>query len=455
MIRLKVLLAWLPVLLALGWFALRGPLRARTDYVNDFASPYVSARLWMAHQNPYALSAFFPTWHAAGAPLGPVYANPSNIRSVYPPSSIVAVIPFALLPWPVASKALILVSVALYLTALVLLASFVPGDWSQPFKPLFLTFGLALAPVHSAIHVSNVACLAASLLFIAIYLILRPPAFSDRNPAATAFVAALIAYSLCLKPTLAPFILIYLLWARLWRTLSITLILGSMLCAISIFPLLQQRHDWLIDLRNNINFGHTSGSVDVTPANLARFDRLDLQVPLYALTQSRTADLLLAVLITATLLALWFRIPTAAPRVPDRVPNSVIDTDEHLLRIAALFIIAILPFYQRFYSAILLLIPLLWSFRQLLRPLQPTGSRIILITAQATFAIAALFLVNTEVLIQQTPLVPAGAHNLPLVANAFLGPHLNWLLLCLSCLLLAALSAESRTKRAPNQPPQL
>ncbi len=181
MIRLKVLLAWLPVLLAAGWFTLRGPLRARTDYVNDFASPYVSARLWMAHQNPYALSAFFPTWHAAGAPLGTVYANPSNIRSVYPPPSIVAVIPFALLPWPVASKALILLSVALYVTALILLASFVPGDWSHPLKPLFLTFGLALAPVHSAIHVSNVACLAASLLFIAIYLILRLPAFSDRN----------------------------------------------------------------------------------------------------------------------------------------------------------------------------------------------------------------------------------------------------------------------------------
>lgn len=455
MIRLKVLLAWLPVLLAAGWFALRGPLRTRTDYVNDFASPYVSARLWMAHQNPYAVSAFFPTWHAAGAPLGPVYANPSNIRSVYPPSSIVALIPFALLPWPVASKALLLLSVALYLTALILLASFVPGDWSQPVKPLFLTFGLALAPVHSTIHVSNVACLAASLLFIAIYLILHTPTFSDRNPAATAFVAALIAYSLCLKPTLAPLILVYLLWARLWRTLVITLYYGMALSAFSLYPLFRQGQAWLIDLRNNITFGHTSGSVDVTPANLARFDRLDLQVPLYALTQSRTAAFLLAFLITAILLALWFRIPTAVPRVPGRVPGRVIDTDEHLLRIATLFVLGILPFYQRFYSAILLLIPLLWSFRQLSRPPEPARRRIIRITAQATFAIAALFLVNTEVLIQKTRFVPAGAHNLPLVANAFLGPHLNWLLLCLGCLLVAALSAESRPKPALNQPPQL
>src|SRR5580704_17338693 len=110
MIRLKVLLAWLVVLLAAGEFALRGPLRARADYVNDFTSPYVSARLWMAHQNPYSLAAFFPTWRADGAPLGPVYASPSNVRSIYPPSSIVALVPFALLPWPLASKALILLT---------------------------------------------------------------------------------------------------------------------------------------------------------------------------------------------------------------------------------------------------------------------------------------------------------------------------------------------------------
>ncbi len=219
------------------------------------------------------------------------------------------------------------------------------------------------------------------------------------------------------------------------------------LSAVSLYPLFQLGQDWLIDLRNNINFGSTSGSVDVTPANLARFDRLDLQVPLYALTESRTAAFLLAVLIVIVLLTLWFRTPTAAPRV--------IDTDEHLLRVATLFIIGILPFYQRFYSAILLLIPVLWAFRQLSRPSEPACSRIIRIMAHATLAIATLFLVNTEVLIQQTPLVPGGSYNLPFIANAFLGPHLCWLLLCLACLLLAALSAESHQKLAPNQPSQL
>ena len=447
MIRLKVLLAWLVVLLAAGEFALRGPLRARGDYVNDFASPYVSARLWMAHQNPYSLAAFFPTWRAAGAPLGPVYASPSNVRSIYPPSSIVALVPFALLPWPLASKALILLTTLFYGTALALLASLAPGDWRHPPKPLFLAFGLALAPAHSAIHVSNVGCMAASLLFIAIYLILRQPAFSDRNPAAIASVAVLIAYSLCLKLTLAPVILIYLLWARLWRTLAVTLAFTITLSAISLYPLLQRGQDWLIDFRNNINFDFTRGAVDVAPANLARFDRIDLQLPLYALTESRTAASLLAALIAASLLILWFKIPKAAPPVHTH--------DEHLLRIATLFLIGMYPVYQRFYSAMLLLIPVLWALRLLSRPPEPDSSRIIRWTAKATLAIAALFLVNSEVLLQQTSLVPAGSYNLPLIANAFLGPHLCWILLCLGCLLLATLSAESHPKRAPNLPSQL
>ena len=204
MIRLKVLLAWLPVLLAAGWFAIRGPLRARTDYVNDFASPYVSARLWMAHQNPYALSAFFPTWHAAGAPLGSVYANPSNIRSVYPPSSIVAVIPFALLPWPVASKALLLLSAGLYATALILLASFVPGDWSQTPQTSLPHIRSRSRP-GSLRHPRLERRLPRRQPSLHRHLPhTASPGVLDRNSATTAFIAALIAYSLCLNPPSRP-----------------------------------------------------------------------------------------------------------------------------------------------------------------------------------------------------------------------------------------------------------
>ena len=68
-IKLKTtaLLAWMAVLLTAGLFLFRGPLRADSGYVNDFAAPYTATRLWLQHRNPYDSTAFFPTWHDAGA----------------------------------------------------------------------------------------------------------------------------------------------------------------------------------------------------------------------------------------------------------------------------------------------------------------------------------------------------------------------------------------------------
>ncbi len=175
-IKLKTtaLLAWIAVLLASGLFLLRGPLRANSGYVNDFAAPYTATRLWLQHRNPYDATAFFPTWHDAGAPTGKVAGNPSGTHPVYPPPTLVVLIPFALLPWPIAVKALTVLSVALYIAVIPLLASFLPGTWRDPIKPAFLAFGLALAPTHSGLHVTNVACLAASLLFLSHLLLAKP-----------------------------------------------------------------------------------------------------------------------------------------------------------------------------------------------------------------------------------------------------------------------------------------
>jgi hypothetical protein len=152
------LLAWFAVFLASGLFLLRGPFRASGDYVNDFAAPYTATRLWLQHRNPYDANAFFPTWHDAGAPKGKVAGNPSGTHPVYPPPTLAILIPFALLPWAIAVKTLTLLSATLDLVVLTMFASFLHGTWRDPVRPAFLAFGLALAPTHSGLHVSNVAC---------------------------------------------------------------------------------------------------------------------------------------------------------------------------------------------------------------------------------------------------------------------------------------------------------
>jgi hypothetical protein len=342
----------------------------------------------------------------------------------------VAIIPFALLSWPFASKALIAVSTILYLAALFRLTSFVPGTWRDPAKPFFLAFGLALAPVHSALHVTNVACLAASLIFLSISWLLEQASPERR---AQLLPAVCIAFAICLKPTLGLLVLPYLLWARAWRTLAATLAAVAVVASISVFPLLKMGSDWRADLSNNITFVFTNGTADLSPQNHSRFDRIDLQLPVYTVIPSRTVAAVVAALASGCLLLLWFKVGRSV---------STASFDERLLRVSALLLIGLLPFYQRFYSAMFVLLPALWAFCNLSRPHLRNRAR-------WTLVLCAIFLVNTKVLEQNSGVFAAVGRHLPFLADTILAPHLCWLLLLLASVLLLNLrQGESEVRTA-------
>ncbi len=428
-IKLKTtaLLAWMAVLLTAGLFLFRGPLRADSGYVNDFAAPYTATRLWLQHRNPYDSTAFFPTWHDAGAPKGKVAGNPSGTHPVYPPPTLVVLIPFALLSWPLAVKTLTLLSAALYIAALPLLASFLPGTWRDPIKPAFLAFGLALAPTHSGLHVTNLACLAATLLFLAIYFLL------SRDRRTNLPTIACLTLSICLKPTLGLLLIPYLLWTRAWRTLAATVAISATITAASLYPLLSLGSVWLSSLRENIAVVFTNGgAADVSEQSLTRFDRIDMQLPLYALLHSRTAASVLATLIAAILLSFWFK---SSPTKQDHpLPGAALD--QHILQIAALLVIGLIPFYQRYYSAMIVLLPVLWAFRTLSQPTCRIASRLVL-------ALSSIFLINTEAFFARSLQLPSLTTHFPLLTNRVLGPHLCWLLLSLAIILLTTSRRET------------
>ena len=415
-IRTIPIRTWLVLLLAAAYFLIHGPIHASSNYANDFAAPYTSARLWLQHQNPYDASRFMTTWQAAGAPLlkpggsEPVYANPSSTHSVYPPPSIVVLAPFALLSWPTAWAMLTILSTVLYVLALLFLTRLVPGTWQQLYKPAFLTIGLLFAPSLSALHVSNVTSLSATLLLFAVYLIVDDSKPMDRS----IIIAVLLALSLSLKPTLAPFILLYLVITKRWRIVTITL--GLLATLTATFQLLQPNLNWLTSLRSNIDFLFHAGVADLAERNLARSDRIDLQLPAYTLTHSRTAATLIAAVVTLILLALWFRFSLQSDPIPDH----------RILLLSTLLTLGLLPFYQRFYSAIVLLLPVLWALRNLNTPATKKYARWI-------FALCSVFLVNTSVVPRLYGVLSDPNHPL---TEIFLTPHLCWLLLALPLLLL-------------------
>jgi len=326
----------------------------------------------------------------------------------------------AVLPWTTAVHTLLFLSAAAYIIALFQFATLLPGTWRTPQRPFFLAFGLAFAPAQSSLHVSNVACLSASLLFLALYRLLAKP----RDP--DLLVTLCVTLSICLKPTIGLFILPWLL-IRARRTLIATLVASTLLTAIALYPLLQLGHTWFTSLRQNLAFLSTNGgATDLSTLNHNRFDRIDFQQPLFALTHNRTAASFLAVLIAAGLLIAWLFVQRK-----HRVDHQ---TDYQLLSISTLLVIGLLPIYQRYYVAILLIPAILWAFRNLTTPI-----------ARWVLTLSAVFLLNTEALLRTTHIDDTLSRRLPTLTEGVLGPHLCWIILLLACLLLVALYRQPST----------
>jgi hypothetical protein len=207
--------------------------------------------------------------------------------------------------------------------------------------------------------------------------------------------------------------------------LASTLAASALITCIALYPLRQLSPVWFSSLKENLAFLSTNGgTADVSPLNRNRFDRIDLQQPLFALTHSRASASPLAGIIAAILLISWF---IAFPRdFSNREPSS------QLLGISTLLVIGLLPVYQRYYTAILLVPAILWAFRNLSQN-----------TARWTLALSAVFLINTEALLRTTGIDDALVHHLPTLTEAVLGPHLCWLVLALACILLLALRRPS------------
>jgi hypothetical protein len=285
----------------------------------------------------------------------------------------------------------------------------------------------ALCSCAIGVTLSNVACLSASLLFLAAYLCLSPatarPVTSTLSPR-TLGIACLITLSLCLKPTLAPAILIYLLVRRLWISLALTIALGSL--SAGVYFLLKPDSAWFTTLRANIDFLFIFGVASLQAQNLTRSDLLDLQLPAFLLTHNTAAATGIAMLVTIALGVLWFR----------KAEYFSPTLDGQLLNLSTLLVLGLLPFYQRFYSATLLLLPVLWALRNLALP-----------RARWSLALCCVFLVNTSVLPRLLNVHLSSTNLSSRLPDALITAHLNWIILALVLLLLQPIGSMPGTKR--------
>jgi hypothetical protein len=144
----------------------------------------------------------------------------------------------------------------------------------------------------------------------------------------------------------APIILYYLLRRR-WRAAVWSAAMFSLLTLISMTRLQAAGVVWAGDWLTNIQQSSTAGGPnDFTPPNNTRDHLLNLQLPFYAITESRAIANALAWSVTALLVAALVALRSR---------------DDELLQLAIVLILVLLPIYHRYYDAIVLIVALTWS----------------------------------------------------------------------------------------------
>ena len=419
------------LLLAIGEFSFRGPVRAfHQSNFNDFISPFIQTNVWLSGEDPYDPQVFARFWPPEAKPPDFVRRESRDgslparrgIPSPYPPTAFPLLTPFALLHWFVAIRLWILATLAAFgivVYNLIVLAKIQPADR----KTIFVVIAaLMLAPFHTVIAVSNIVLVVYALGFLAV---MRTE--QQRYISSGFFLAAAIG----LKPTAALCFLIYCAFRRrgAWRVVPPTLAGCFVLFSLADGRMLVAGAHWVGSYLLNTHRMFAAGAInDYDSANPARFDLLNLQLAFFPLFRSRLGANVFAWLVACMGFGCWI----------SSLRQRMLKTDE-LLNLAILATITLLPFYHRFTDGCILLPAVVWSIRELGR------SRTFI--ARAILALAVPFLVPGAAALQS--FVSSNARIGILAQNwwwqSFIAPYQVWLILAISVLLLFAQQGTSNS----------
>ena len=314
----------------------------------DFDEIYFGSRCAMHHQDPYLPSIAFREAAAEGARLpksllGARETFTSVAVDVYPPTSLLLVAPFAILPWGVAQTLWTAFTALSLVLAFTLMADFC----SEAPPTLYLCLaGFALANSEILLLFGNSAGVAASFCLIAVWCFLK-----ERY---VWIGVLLLAISLVLKPQDAGFVWLYFLLAgptlrkRALQTLGVVGIL-AVCAALWIAP---SSPNWIHELQSNVHLVWAPGSLnDPGPSALSARSPggiINLQSSLSYLWNNPRFYNPLAYFIGFGLILVW----ALAVLRKRSAPHS------SQFALAAIAILMFLPTYHRTYDAKLLVLTL-------------------------------------------------------------------------------------------------
>jgi hypothetical protein len=322
----------------------RGPFRRATYYKgwSDVLPMYVQTKAWIAGMDPYSEASRLAVWPKevyAPHPISLEYLfERASAPTPYPVFSYVPLVPFAILPWPIANASVLLLDFVLFFTVLRTLAhlSHVAGLR----RIVWFTAALGFEPFYAGMDSNNIAVLAVECSLLAL---------GTARLSRDALTAFLLAFSIALKPQIGFCFLVYFVVCRYWRVVAQSVAVLSAATALAVLRMQWAHVTWLTSyMRASTIFFRAGGINDFRPQNPYNFDLINLQVVLYRLLGSADGAHVLAFAIGASLFLIWL---TLFVKSADSPP---------LLSAGCLCAINLLPIYHRFYDATLLLCPLCW-----------------------------------------------------------------------------------------------
>ena len=330
-------------------FLARGPVRIEhSESWNDFVSPYIQSRIWVHGEDPYRpenLVRFWPT--GTTIPQFVLRESGDNrlverrgIPSPYPPTTFVLLAPLVLLPWKAALWIWIAASVLAVGITLLVLARVAGIGISTLQGLLFLALCLGLAPVQTGLATANPAVLGVALAVVALW-------FADRRQ--DAFCGLLIAGSICLKPTIGLSFFFFYLVARRWKVVATACGVSALIALVAVGRMLGV--SWFTSYQTVTKHMFAVGSInDFSTANPIWFQMVNLQGPVFVMTQNASLANLIVLLIGVSLLTAWTVLKLS--------PKSGV---RDLLAVSALSIVSLVPAYHRLFDTSLLILPIAWA----------------------------------------------------------------------------------------------
>jgi Glycosyltransferase family 87 len=408
---LKIDLHWLVLFLSAIWLLASGAARV-SHASNDFVPVYTGARCLLHGCDPYQPWQLEQQFFAAGGQAKELPSWQIDMP-VYPPSTFLALSPLALLRFPIARWVWFLLNGSLFVLSAVLILSMCPRAHRWP-ATVLVSFIVATAGILLVLGQPGMFAISTLILGICLFLLGR------LLPLGT----VLLMVSLAVKPQIGGFLVLYLVMRRIhWRYATVALGgAGALLfCAGLILHQHQGSADWSLTLRSNLSSTLSpGGSADPRPENTQAIGDINLQT----LSSIFLAD---ARKFNIAAYALFLGLMAAGVAAAMRAPGA-----PHLLAIAALSILSLMPVYHRFYDTRLLLLSIpaammIFERRRLL------GATVILLTALSTISIQYRL---------QTSLLASGQWH-SVIANKFLLITLlrqqNLELVLLYCLYLGAI----------------